>query len=137
MTDAAGVPLTLFVTPANVPDGKVLLGLVDSLPAIQGPRGRPKTRPNFLLGDRGYGWEENIRGVKERNIVPVLARPSDKEHGSGLGVARWVVERTLAWFNNFRRLRLCYERSAAAFVAFHQLAAVSIIVHKLNETDLS
>jgi transposase len=31
------------------------------------------------------------------------------KHGSGLGRFRWVVERTFAWLNQFRRLRLRYE----------------------------
>jgi transposase len=33
-------------------------------------------------------------------------------HGSGLGRWRWVVERTFAWLNQFRRLRLRYEKRA-------------------------
>ncbi|MGW0034408.1 transposase, partial [Streptomyces sp. NPDC003314] len=31
-------------------------------------------------------------------------------HGSGLGVYRWVVERTIAWLHGFRRLRVRWER---------------------------
>ena len=34
------------------------------------------------------------------------------EHGSGLGGWRWVVERTFAWLNQFRRLRVRYEKRA-------------------------
>src|SRR5215469_4514707 len=30
----------------------------------------------------------------------------------GLGRWRWVVERTFAWFNQFRRLRIRYEKRA-------------------------
>jgi hypothetical protein len=41
-------------------------------------------------------------------------RPSKpgSPHGSGLGVFRWVVERTLAWLHRFRHLALRYERRA-------------------------
>jgi len=31
-------------------------------------------------------------------------------HGSGLGTKRWVVERTIAWLHQYRRLRIRYER---------------------------
>ena len=31
-------------------------------------------------------------------------------HGSGLGRWRWVVERTFAWLNQFRRLRVRYDK---------------------------
>ena len=33
-------------------------------------------------------------------------------HGSGLGRWRWVVERTCAWLNQFRRLRVRYDKRA-------------------------
>jgi transposase len=32
------------------------------------------------------------------------------DHGNGLGVFRGVVERTLSWLHQFRRLRVRYER---------------------------
>jgi len=41
-----------------------------------------------------------------------------------------VVERTLAWFGNFRRLKLCYERTGEHFQAFHDLAASVICARK-------
>src|SRR5215469_1138939 len=46
-------------------------------------------------------------------------------HGSGLGVVRWVVERTLAWLHPFRRLALRYERRADATKLFSRSAAPS------------
>lgn len=48
------------------------------------------------------------------------------EHGSGLGKTRYVVERTLSWMGNFRRLKLCYERFGEHFQAFHERAACLI-----------
>ncbi|MGB4259803.1 MAG: hypothetical protein WBL15_19055, partial [Phycisphaerae bacterium] len=53
-------------------------------------------------------------------------------HGSGLGRVRYVVERTLAWFANNRRIRMCYERKACHFQAFHELAAALIVAGKLG-----
>ena len=131
------MPLALEVTAANVPDGQVAVELVDSVSPMQGPRGRPKSRPDYIVGDRAYGWEENLREMESRGIVPLLARPSDKTHGSGLGFVRWVVERTLAWFNNYRRLRLCYEKNGEAFKAFHELAALLICFKKTVESEPS
>jgi len=42
--------------------------------------------------------------LRARQILPLLAMGNTK-HGSGLGRWRWVVERTFAWLNQFRRLR--------------------------------
>jgi transposase len=43
------------------------------------------------------------------------------EHGSGVGRWRWVVERTFAWMNPFRRLRVRYEKRADIHEAFLSL----------------
>jgi len=42
---------------------------------------------------------------------PFLAK-RNPEDGSRLGRWRWVVERTFAWVNQLRRLRVRYERRA-------------------------
>ena len=137
ITDARGLPLALMTTPANVPDGQVAIWLLDSIPPIQHGSGRPRFRPEVFQGDRGYGWQDNIKATRERGIHPCLARPMDETHGSGLGRTRWVAESALSWFNHHRRLRLCYERSQDSFLAFHQLAATLICHGKLIHGDTS
>jgi hypothetical protein len=42
LVDRKGIPLTLLLTAANVHDSKVLEDLLDGIPAIPGPRGRPR-----------------------------------------------------------------------------------------------
>ena len=106
-----------------MPDGQLAIPLLDSIPPIQGPRGRPRFRPGAYQGDHGYGWAENIADTRSRGVRSALAKPQDHAHGRGLGKTRWVVEGSLSWFNNYRRLRLCYERMGIHFQAFHELAA--------------
>jgi transposase len=43
-----------------------------------------------------------------------------------LGRWRWVVERTFAWLNQFRRLRVRYEKRADIHEAFLSLACALI-----------
>jgi transposase len=50
-------------------------------------------------------------------------------HGSGLCVQRWVVERTIAWFHGFRRLRIRWERRDDIHEAFLGLAT-RLITHR-------
>ena len=38
--------------------------------------------------------------------------------------------------SNFRRLKLCYERSGAHFQAFHELAACLICANRIEQLDL-
>ena len=62
-----------------------------------------------MLGDRAYDAEYIRHALRTRQILPRLAMRNTK-HGSGLGRRRWVVERTFAWLNQFRRLPLQYEK---------------------------
>jgi len=109
--DGRGVPLAVRLTGANRNDSQEALALVDAIPSLQGERGRPRHRPDRVLGDRGYDAEAIRQGLRIRHIVPSLAK-RDTEHGSGMGQWRWVVERSFAWLNQFRRLRVRYERRA-------------------------
>lgn len=87
----------------------------------QGPRGRPRCRPDCILGDRAYDAVHIRRVLRARHILPLLAI-RNTEHGSGLGRWRWVVERTFAWLNQFRHIRVRYERRSDIHEAFLSLA---------------
>jgi transposase len=45
------------------------------------------------------------------------------KHGSGLGRWRWVIERTVAWLHQFRRLRVRYDKRPDIHEAFLSLGA--------------
>jgi hypothetical protein len=106
------------------------------MPAVQGPRGRPRRKPGSIFGDRAYGTAAMIALVTMLGIFSFLAPRNSDTHGSGLGFFRYVVERTLAGFSQFRRLRLCYERSGEHFQAFHELAACCLVVTRLRHYEL-
>ncbi|HEY8773827.1 MAG TPA: IS5 family transposase, partial [Gaiellaceae bacterium] len=111
ITDANGVPLACLLTGANAHDVTQLLPLVEAIPAIRGVVGRPRRRPTALLADRGYDSQAHRQALRTLGIRPFIARRKTA-HGSGLGSQRWVVERTLSWLHQHRRLRIRYERQA-------------------------
>lgn len=131
ISDARGVPLVVRVTGANVYDSVGLLPLVDVLLKIRRRRGGRLYKPRELLGDRAYGTNAALAGLRARGIRPLLSR-RHTARGSGLGRRRYVIERTLSWFNFHRRLRVCYERTGESFEAFHDLAATLICFGKLK-----
>lgn len=98
---------------------------MDAIPPVRGKVGRPRQRPDRVLGDRGYDSEPHRGALRARNIEPVLAK-RNTEHGSGLGLFRWVIERTHAWFHQFRRVRVRYERRADIHEAFLTIACILI-----------
>ena len=109
-----------------------LVDMVERLPAIQGPRGRPRKRPSALIGDRGYGFPWIIAAIKAKRIRSLLC-PRGSEHGSGLGRRRYVVEQTLAAFGQCRRIKMCYEKTELHFQAFHELAASLLCFWRLKQ----
>ena len=129
MTDGAGrVPVSFTVTGANRHDVTQLLPLVDAVPPVAGKRGRPRRRPRRVQGDRAYDSEPHRRELRRRRIEPVLAR-RNAAHGSGLGVYRWVVERTESWLHQNRRLKIRYERRADIHEAFLTIGC-ALICHR-------
>jgi transposase len=122
VTDAQGVPLAVTITGSNVHDVKELLHVVDAIPNVRGKMGHPRKRPDVLYGDRAYDSEPHRQELRRRGIRPQLARRGT-EHGSGLGIYRWVAERTASWLHSFRKLRLRTDRAAGIHEAFVALAS--------------
>ena len=131
ISDAKGIPLAAILTGANRHDVIQLLPLVAAIPPVRGKRGKPRRRPDRVQGDRAYGSEPHREVLRSFGIEPVLAQRLT-EHGSGLGVHRWVVERTLAWLHQFRRLRIRYERRADIHEAFLSIGCSLICFRRLN-----
>jgi transposase len=125
LTDGCGVPLAISLTSANAHDITQLLGLLNAIPPVRGKPGRPRQRPERVQGDRAYDSNPHRKALRALGIEPVLARRR-VPHGSGLGVTRWVVERTVAWFHQFKRLRVRYERQSEMHEAFFTLGCVLI-----------
>jgi transposase len=125
LTDANGIPLAATVTAANVNDATEVFQVLTDLSPVGGKPGPNRQRPERLQGDRGYDSEPARRLLRWLGITPVLAA-RNTEHGSGLGVCRWVVERTIAWLHSFGRLRRRLDRHTETQQAFLRLACALI-----------
>jgi transposase len=130
-----GTPLACSLTGGNRNDITQLLPLVDAIPPVRGRRGRPRRRPCSLYGDRAYHSREGRYELRRRHVQAKIAWPKS-EHGSGLGTKRWVVERTIAWLHQYRRLRIRYERRDDIHEAFLAIGC-SLICLKLLQPENS
>jgi len=106
---------------------------LEAVPAVAGQPGRPRTRPDRVIADRGYDHDKYRRLVRDRGIEPVIAR-RQTEHGSGLGRHRWVVERTFAWLHNFKRLLVRYERRGEIHQALLTLGCCLVCFRRLRSS---
>jgi transposase len=111
-----------------VNEGTVLARLVDAIPPLRPPRGRPgrpRRRPAKLHADKAYASRRNRHLLRRRGITPRIARPG-VDSGTQLGRYRWVVERDFAWLHRNRRLLVRYERDGTLHDAFLHLACALI-----------
>jgi transposase len=132
LTDAQGIPLSVILTEANRHDVTQLLGLVEAIPPIAGKRGRPLQKPELVQANRGYDSQPHRDELTARGISSQIAKRRTL-HGSGLGKTRWVVERTIAWLHQFRRLRVRYERLAEIHEAFLKVGCAIICLRFLQK----
>jgi transposase len=133
VTDRKGIPLAELTTRANVNETTVLERLIDAIPPVRGKRGRPRKRPEKLHADKAYRSRKNQRALWRRRIKSRIARPGI-ESSEKLGRHRWVVERTIAWKDQMRRLVIRYERRADIYDGFHQLGCALICFNFLKHT---
>ena len=92
--------------------------------------------PGAAPGDhRGDALGPDLAAVLVMGITPVIARRGT-EHGSGLGVYRWVVEQSLALLHWFRRLRTRWEIRDDIHEAFLSLACGIICWRRLTNLSL-
>ena len=133
IVDRSGVPLAVRLSAANAHDATQLLRLVDAIPPIIGPRGRPgrpRKCPANLHADKAYDSADLRRALRARGITPRLARRGI-DSSERLGRYRWVVERTQAWLLGCRRLGVRYERRADLLQGLLHLACALICLRFL------
>jgi len=102
--------------------------MLDAVSPIRRPSGRPgrtRKRPEKLHADKGYDFARCRQALRKRGIRCRIARRGI-ESSERLGCHRWVVERTLAWLNRYRRLKVRYERRADVHQAFLSLGCALI-----------
>lgn len=94
--------------------------------------------PQLCL-DRGYDYaacRETVAACGDVAHIPPkrskahpLPAPGDPDRHPP---RRWVVEAAHSWFNRFRRLLIRWDKQAANYLGFVQLAAILIIYRKLR-----
>ena len=126
--------MAVLVTGANRHDRKKLADLLDATVVEPAPTGPP-----HLVLDRGYDYQSCRDAAAARgdtaHIPPKasaerpLPPPGDPERHPP---RRWVVEVGHSWFTRFRRLLVRWEKRAATYLGFVQLAACLIVYRKIR-----
>ncbi len=84
--------------------------------------GRPRQKPQRVIADRGYdsdGLRKQLRGRGIELIVPHRKSrrkpPMQDRRVLRRYKRRWIIERTIAWLGNYRRLTVRYNRSPTIY----------------------
>ena len=111
----------------------MMLDTIDAIePIRRRRRGRPRKRPAKLHADKAYDSAPLRAELRQRGITPRIARRGI-ESSERLGRYRWVVERTGAWLNRYRRLKVRYERRDDIHQAFLELGCALICWNFLQQ----
>tara|TARA_Y100000310_G_scaffold111163_1_gene109564 strand:+ start:559 stop:1032 length:474 start_codon:yes stop_codon:yes gene_type:complete len=138
LADGSGTPLGAYLDAASPAEVKLLGKTLDTVSVRRlGPR-RPRTRPERLIADRGYDSDPLREGLLDRGIRPVIPHRSNRKKPSrqdGRELRRyrrrWIIERTIAWFGNFRRLTVRWDRLMETYGGFFHMACALITMRKL------
>jgi transposase len=124
VVDATGIPLGVIPASASRPDSPLLIPTLDTLARL----GSLPDGVTIHL-DRGYDSALTRHRLTARGLQGEIARrgaPAPLTAGQ-----RWVVERTHAWFNAFKKLVWCTERRAVVVDFWLAFAAVLILARRL------
>jgi transposase len=131
VTDGRGLPLTVEVTAGQVHDSTCVESVMDQI-AIPQPIGRPRKRPSMLAGDKGYSCHRVRDWLRRFGITPVIPR-KDNEHLRHDGRStfdkqtyrrRSIVEQTICWLKECRRIGTRFEKLAINFLAMMKVAMI-------------
>ncbi len=126
LTDTTGGTLATQVLPANAHDGQSALRWWAKL-AVHPLLG--KVRRIFI--DGGFRGKFVEQMAKKHQIEVLVPQRVVREVGNFcIHATRWIVERSIAWLTNNRRLARCYERKVANEESFILLCNIRRIVVK-------
>jgi transposase len=91
-----------------------------------------------MIMDRGYDSDGLRKQLRRLGIEPIVPhrkgrRKPPTQDGRALRryQRRWIVERTIAWLGNYRRLTVRYDRSLTIYRGFFHIACFMIVLRRV------
>jgi putative transposase len=124
VVDTMGNIVSNIVHPANIHDSKgadlTLKNLKESIYGVK-----------IVYADCGYQGQL-IETVKRKHNYELKISPKIKDMTQGkVSPKRWIIERTISWFENFRRLSKDFEFLMESSQAMIYLASIKLLLNKI------
>jgi putative transposase len=136
LVDEKGVPLGIVLVGANRHDVSQLGAVLDS--KITHQSDTTKSVTENLCADAGYVGETADAIIRKHGYIPHV-RPRGEEikarKNKRFKPRRWIVEVSHSWFNNFRKLKVRYEKKTENCLALHHLAAATIALRRCRSKN--
>ena len=131
--------LVVLLSGGNVHDTTMFAPLMSALRVARGGPGRPRTRPDYVIADKGYSSKANRRLLRERGIAHTIPEKADqaahrRRRGSAGGrppgfdptryARRNTVERGFCQLKHWRGLATRYDKHARNYAGAITLAAL-------------
>src|SRR5262245_44578162 len=131
LVDGQGTPLGVHLDTASSAEVCLAEATLDAV-QLEDEQGS-RCQPERVIADRAFDSNRLRRQFWQRGIEPVIpARKNNNRATDQDGrklrryARRWLVERTIAWLGNFRRLLIRYDRFLRSYAGFFHLACVVI-----------
>lgn len=124
MTDTRGRIYAVHVHAANRYDGPQGIHLLPQISTVA-------ARLEKIIADKAYRGKF-AQAVRQMGVGFEVPSRDDASVGFVIEAKRWVVERTFAWFNFYRRLIADYEHTVESSATFVILANISMVLHALE-----
>jgi transposase len=135
--DGRGRPLSIVITPGHRHDSTQLEPVLEGIqvPGASG-RGRPHTRPDHLIADKGYSYRRCRQWLRERQIKHTIPERRDQRarratrpgrplvFDTAIYARRNVIERCINRLKQWRGVATRYEKRALNYRATVVLAAI-------------
>ena len=120
--------MVVLLTPGERHEQPVLPPLMERRVVKRAGRGRPRSRPDRVAGDKGYSSPAALRYLKGRVIGAVIPTKADEApdpaFDRGAYRERNAVDRLISRLERWRRVATRYEKPAANYLAMVTVVAI-------------
>ena len=124
--DVLGLPHAIMITTANITDRNGAIDMVDYYCDVTNHLSLVKK----LLADGGYTGENFANEIKKLSGAEVEVVKRNELHTFAVLPKRWIVERSFAWLDKYRRLWKNCERKLQNSFQMISLAFIRLLLKR-------
>jgi transposase len=131
LVDARGLPVAVDTSSATPHESKLVQGLFDFM--------LTSVTPDRVVGDKAYDSDalDDMLAAQGTDLIAPHRSSRRQENKTQDGRylrryrRRWTVERTISWFQNYRRLCIRWEKSTKLFQGFLHLSCSLLLLREV------